>query len=527
MGTVHTGAEEIILEARGITKLFPGVRALDGVDLQVRRGRLTALIGENGAGKSTLMNILAGVFPPDAGQLLFEGEAVLFADTRQAQARGIAIVFQELNLFPYLSVAENLFLGRELLTRFGFIDDSLMDRRAAELLDRLRLPIDPRTLMANLRVGQRQMVEIAKALSHNPRVIIMDEPTSALSEHEIETLFGLVRSLKQQGVALVYITHKLDELYQIGDEVTVLRDGRVVESGRLADFAHDDLVRLMVGRELGDFHRKAQAATQEEVFRAEQVTLKHPERRGDFVLKNVSFGVKRGEVLGVFGLIGAGRTELLETVFGLHPKVSTAAIFIEGRPVTVLSPSDAIAAGIGLVPEDRRQEGLILQMSVGANASLASLAHAERFLLVSDRLEVQSVTGYFQRLRVKTPSLRQAIQNLSGGNQQKVVLAKWLATQPKVLLLDEPTRGIDVNAKREIYELIDELAETGLGVILVSSELPEVLALSDRIMVMCEGRKTAEFTREEASEEIIMRAALPIDPRTTRKNRGLRMEDRG
>lgn len=499
----------IILEARGVMKSFPGVMALDDVDLQIRRGQLTALVGENGAGKSTLMNILAGVFQPGAGQLFVDDEAVSFADTRQAQERGVDIVFQELNLFPYLSVAENIFLGREPLTRFGLIDYSLMNRRAAELLDRLRLQIDPRTLMTNLRVGQWQMVEIAKVLSHDPRVIIMDEPTSALSEHEIETLFGLIRSLKQQGVALVYITHKLDELYQIGDYITVLRDGRVVGSGRLDEFNHDDLVRLMVGRALGDFHRRARADTREEVFRVERVTLKHPERRGDFLLKDVSFRVNRGEVLGVFGLIGAGRTELLETVFGLHPKDSTLAMFVEGRPATILSPSDAIAAGIGYVPEDRRQEGLVLQMSVGANASLASLARAERFLLVSDRLEEQYVRGYLQRLRVKTTSLRQSIQNLSGGNQQKVILAKWLATQPKVLLLDEPTRGIDINAKREIYEFIDELAESGLGVVLVSSELPEIMALSNRIMVMCEGRKTAEFNRDEASEQIIMRAALP------------------
>ncbi len=506
---MRTQTNGIILEARGVVKSFPGVIALGGVDLQIRCGQLTALVGENGAGKSTLMNILAGVFQPSAGELLFDGEAVSFADTREAQERGIAIVFQELNLFPYLSVAENIFLGREPLNRFGFIDYGQMNRMATELLYRLRLQIDPRTLMTNLRVGQRQMVEIAKVLFHNPRVIIMDEPTSALSEREIETLFELIRDLREQDVAIVYITHKLDELFQIGDYVTVLRDGRVVGSGRLDNFDHDELVRLMVGRALGDFHRRVEADKRQEVFRAEEVTLMHPERRGDFLVKDVSLSVKHGEVLGIFGLIGAGRTELLETIFGLHPKKSSAAVFVDGRRVTILSPSEAIAAGIGLVPEDRRQEGFIPQMSVGANTSLASLARAERFLFVSDRLEEQYVKGYLERLRVKTPSLRQSIQNLSGGNQQKVILAKWLATQPKVLLLDEPTRGIDINAKREIYEFIDELAESGLGVVLASSELPEILALSDRIIVMCEGRKTAEFTRTEASEEIIMKAALP------------------
>ncbi|HQU83633.1 MAG TPA: sugar ABC transporter ATP-binding protein [Pyrinomonadaceae bacterium] len=500
---------EIILEARGIAKSFPGVKALDGVEIQVYRGKLTALLGENGAGKSTLMNILSGVFPPTSGKLFFEGREVSFANTKQSQDLGIGIVFQELNLFPYLTVAENIFLGSEPLNRFGLVDFKEMNRRAAELLQKFGLAIEPQTLMVNLRVGQRQMVEIAKVLSHKPRVVIMDEPTSALSESEIETLFGLINELKKDGVGIIYITHKLDELHRIGDNFTVFRDGKFVISGKLDEYKREDLVKFMVGRELGNFQKKTSRTQTEKVFRVENVSLKHPERQNEFLLKDVNFQVNKGEVVGIFGLIGAGRTEMLETIFGLHPKVSTADIFIEGKKVSFRNPQDAIFAGIGLVPEDRRKEGVVLQMSVGANASLASLEKAERFFYLSKSAEDKYVNEYCQRLRVKTPSLEQLIQNLSGGNQQKVILAKWLATKPKVLLLDEPTRGIDINAKHEIYEFINELAASGLGVVLVSSELPEILSLSDRIIVMCEGRKTAEFTHENATEELIMEAALP------------------
>lgn len=504
-----TATNDIIIEILGVSKAFPGVKALDGVDLQIRRGKLTALIGENGAGKSTLMNILAGVFPPDEGQLFFAGRPISFADTRHAQKCGIAIVFQELNLFPYLSIAENVFLGREPLTVLGLVDYPKMNRNAAALLDRLGIEFDPRSLMAELRVGQRQMVEIAKALSFNPDVIIMDEPTSALSEHEIETLFGLIWGLKHQGVGIVYITHKLDELFEIGDYVTVLRDGKLIESGELRNYSRGDLVRFMVGRDLGSFHKVSPDIVVKEVFRIEQATLRSPSRPDELLLNDVTFSLGSGEVLGIFGLIGAGRTELLETIFGLHPGTSTAAIFVNGKQAKILTPSDAIATGIGFVTEDRRHEGIVPQMGVCPNASLASLDKAERFLFVSDRLEKAYVNDYLGRFRVKATSMRQPIKDLSGGNQQKVILAKWLATKPKILLLDEPTRGIDIHAKREIYDFIVELAESGLGVVLVSSEMPEILALSDRIIVMCEGRKTAEFIRGEASEEKLIHAALP------------------
>jgi ribose transport system ATP-binding protein len=358
-------------------------------------------------------------------------------------------------------------------------------------------------------VGQQQGVEIARALAFEARVLIMDEPTSALSEQETERLLDLVLDLKRQGVALVYITHKLEELRRIGDDATVLRDGRPVGSFDLAGKTHDEIVRMMVGRDLGGLPPKTPAGPREEALRAEGISLRHPERPGDFAVKDVDFAVRRGEVLGVFGLMGAGRTELLETIFGLHPRASSGRVRVDGAEVTIRSPIDAIARGIALAPEDRKREGLVLEMSVAANASLACLPAMERLGLLDESREAAKVSELARRLGIRTPSLDQRVLHLSGGNQQKVVLAKWLLTGPKVLLLDAPTRGIDVHAKREIYGLVDELARAGLAVVLASSELPEILAVSDRIMVLCEGRKTAEFGRDEADEERILRAALP------------------
>jgi ribose transport system ATP-binding protein len=499
----------VILEADGITKSFPGVVALDDVHLDVYAGQLNAVVGENGAGKSTLMNVLAGVFAPDAGQILLDGDEVTLASTGEALERGIAMIHQELNLVPQLSVTENIFMGREMVNRLGLLDWRLMNARAAEIIAKVELSADPRRAVSGLRVGQQQLVEIAKALSFDARIIIMDEPTSAISGHEIDILFDLIKTLKERGVAIVYITHKLDELFRIGDRVTVLRDGKLVGSGLLTDLTHDDVVRMMVGRNLQDHYKKSPSGRREEALRAEQISLKHPKRKGDYQVEDVSLSVMRGEVLGIFGLMGAGRTELLEAVFGLHPDRVTGEIFVEGTKASIQSPSDAIGTGIGLAPEDRKEEGLVLIMSVGANVSLPSLERTERFGLLRAGLEKGLVNKYVERLRIKTPSLAQVVQNLSGGNQQKVVLAKWLATEPKVLLLDEPTRGIDINAKEEIYALIDELTRAGLGIVMVSSELPEILAISDRIMVMSEGRKTGEFSRDEATEELVMKAALP------------------
>ncbi|HTL73861.1 MAG TPA: sugar ABC transporter ATP-binding protein [bacterium] len=501
---------DVLLQAVGIAKAFPGVKALDGVNITVRRGRLNALLGENGAGKSTMMNILAGVFPPDAGTMMMEGKPVSFKNTREAQAAGIAIIFQELNLIPELSIAENIFIGREPLNRFGLVDFARMNREAAALLKELELDADPRTLVSKLRVGAQQVVEIAKAMSFNSRVIIMDEPTSAITEHEIDVLFRLIKRLKQNGVGLIYITHKLDELPQIADDITVFRDGKFVGTKEFCEVSRDEMIRMMVGRELADLFPKTATTPGDEVLRVRNVSLQHAERAGDFAVKDVSFEVRRGEVLGIFGLMGAGRTELLQTIFGLYPKTSTGEIQVAGVPVKIHSPQDAIAAGLALAPEDRKADGVVLGLSIAHNTTLSCLPKIERMGLLQPQLERELVGNYVERLRVKTPSIHQAVVNLSGGNQQKVVLAKWLATKPKVLLLDEPTRGIDINAKKEIYTLIDELAQSGLAVVMVSSELPEILGIADRIMVLCEGRKTAEFSRAEATEEKVVKAALPV-----------------
>ena len=500
---------DIILEAVDVTKSFPGVRALDGVSLGVRRGRLLALLGENGAGKSTLMNVLAGVLAPDAGTVRLDGRAVNFASPRAALAAGIGIVFQELNLIPHLSVAENIFLGREPRTRLGLIDYRRLNAAATAVLRRLDLRVAPTALVDDLRVGQQQLVEIARAVSADARVLILDEPTSSLSAHEVEVLFGVIAELKSRGVALVYITHKFEELARVCDDVTILRDGRVVGAARFSELTREAIVRLMAGREPREIFQKTPIAPGEELLRAEDLTLAGEGVGRSCLVDHVSLTLRRGEVLGVFGLIGAGRTELLETLFGLHPARASGTIAVEGKRVTLASPAAAIAAGLALAPEDRKRDGLVLPMSVAANTSLANLAPALRAGWVSETREAAHIRPYLERFRVKTPSLAELIVNLSGGNQQKVILAKWLATGPKVLLLDEPTRGIDVNAKRELYAFIDELARHGLGLIVVSSELPEILALADRILVMCEGRVTAEFSRAAATAEKVLAAALP------------------
>lgn len=499
----------IILEATGISKSFPGVKALDDVSLTLRGGRLTALLGENGAGKSTLMNIIAGVLSPDSGEVRLGGERVQFANPREALEAGIAMIFQELNLVANLTVAENIFLGREPLNRLGLIDTESMNRQAGAVLAQLDLPVAPTVPLGNLRVGQQQVVEIAKAISHDVQLLIMDEPTSAITEREIEVLFGIINKLKRQGVAIAYITHKLEELTRIGDDAVVMRDGRLVGAAELKDLDHDAIVRMMVGREMKDLHTERAATPGAEALRVENLSLAHPERPYAALLSNIDLSVRRGEVLGIFGLMGAGRTELLETIFGLHPHSSTGQIFVDGESASIASPVDAIALGLALAPEDRRREGLVLEMNVAENASLACLSRLIRFGFVDEAAERSLVGEAVERFRVKTPSQQQLIRNLSGGNQQKVILAKWVATQPLVLLLDEPTRGIDVNSKGEIYSLIEQLAGDGLAVVVVSSELAEILVLSDRILVLCEGRKTAEFSRAQANQESIMNAALP------------------
>lgn len=505
-----TTKSDVVLEACGISKSFPGVKALDDVSITLRRGRLTALLGENGAGKSTLMNIIAGVLTQDEGEVRLAGEVVNFRSTRAAMEAGIAMIYQELNLVSNLTVAENIFLGREAVNSLGFIDAAQMNRDAAKVLEELDLHVAPTTPLDQLRVGQQQVVEIAKAITCDARVLIMDEPTSAITEHEIEVLFGIVAKLKEQGVAIAYITHKLEELTRIGDDAVVMRDGQLVGAGPLADLNRDEIVQMMVGREMNARAERAATTRGREVLRVENASLAHPDRPGDYLLHEVSLAAYRGEVLGIFGLMGAGRTELMETIFGVHPRTSAGTFFIDGERVTIDSPAAAIAHGLALAPEDRKSEGLVLGMTVAENTSLACLRQFESKMLIDEAAERQMVNEAVTRFRVKTPSITQVVRNLSGGNQQKVILGKWLATQPVVLLLDEPTRGIDVQAKEEIYSLIHELSASGLAVIVVSSELPEILTIADRVMVMCEGRKTAELSREDANEESLMRAALAM-----------------
>ncbi|HKJ67100.1 MAG TPA: sugar ABC transporter ATP-binding protein [bacterium] len=501
--------DHIILSTRDISKSFPGVRALKEVSCDFYAGQVNAVVGENGAGKSTLMKVICGIYPDFEGSITLEGEPVAFTNPREAEQQGIAIIHQELNLIPQLTVGENIFLGREPVSRLGFIDYRKMYGDSSELLQRLRLNVAPDTSVSKLRVGQQQIVEIAKALSSDAGILIMDEPTSAISEHEIDILFELIDSLREQGVTIIYISHKLDELFRIADHVNILRDGRLIDSSRIRDITRDEIVRKMVGRDIEEFFVKEVVDFGEEILRVIDLSLQHPTRPDGYLVKEVSFSVRKGEVMGIFGLMGAGRSELLECVFGVHPGESTGKIFLDGRIVRIDSPHTAIRAGIGLVPEDRALEGLILGMSVSKNISLANIQNVERSGFVNSRIENKLAAKYIDQLDIRTPSPQQIVEYLSGGNQQKVVIAKWLATNPRILMLDEPTRGIDVNAKNEIYRLISELANTGLGLIVVSSELPEILSIADRIMVLSEGRKTGEFRQAQASEEVLMKAAIP------------------
>jgi ribose transport system ATP-binding protein len=498
-----------MLTVQNITKKFSGVVALENVCLEFHGGKVNAVIGENGAGKSTLMKILSGVYQDFEGQILFKGRPVSFANPREAQDCGIAIIHQDLNLIPFLSIRENIFLGREITTFWGTLDVRQMRRKTKSLLDRLKLAVDPDTLVAELKVGQQQVVEIAKALLLDSEVIIMDEPTSAISESEVEVLFDIMEDLRRENKVIVYISHKLDELFKIADRYIILRDGRSIESGDMAGIDQDTIIHKMVGREIRIIRKQTKGLDHEPLLSVENLCLKHPVRVQEDLLRQISFAVGRGEIVGIFGLMGAGRTELLETIFGLHPKTSTGTIRMEQREVRFSSPIDAIRAGMGLVPEDRKKDGLVLGMDVKENISLAVLPGIETAGILSNSRELRLAEKYIGELKIKTSSASQAAKNLSGGNQQKIVLAKWLATKPKVLMLDEPTRGIDINAKNEIYKLIMQLAEEGLGIIVVSSELPEVLAISDRILVMAEGYMTAEFRVEDATEDNILKAAIP------------------
>ncbi|BBQ00582.1 ribose import ATP-binding protein RbsA [Burkholderia sp. SFA1] len=494
------------LEMRGISRTFPGVKALDRVDLAIHRGEVLALAGENGAGKSTLMKILTGVYAPDpGGVIVVEGREVTIADSNHARALGINIIYQELAVVENLTVSENIFLAKEPRSRFGFIDRPRMAREARALLQTIEMDIDPATRVSELSVGQRQMIEIAKALSAQSKVIVMDEPTASLSHHETGVLLKLVRRLRERGIAVVYISHRLEEILELADRVVVLRDGRTVSTLPIAEVTRETLVRQMVDRELSELYGEPQShATDQPVLDVRNLSLRL-NRASDARIRDISFTLHRGEVLGIAGLVGSGRTEIMEAIFGM--RAASGSIRIDGAPVAIRNPHDAIRAGIGFVTEDRKAQGLVLGMSVRENFSLTHLSRYSPFQFVQHGRERASCLEYVRMLGIKTPGVEQRVVNLSGGNQQKIVIAKWVARNPKVLIVDEPTRGIDVGAKAEVHALIARLAARGIGVIVISSDLLEVLAVSDRILTVREGRISGALRREEATQEKVMALA--------------------
>jgi ABC-type sugar transport system ATPase subunit len=494
------------LEMRAITKVFPGVKALDGVTFDLNQGEIHALVGENGAGKSTLIKILAGVYPhPEyGGRIVLEGSERRFASVRESEQAGIAVIYQEMSLVKEMSVAENIFLGRAP-QRLGIINWEELFSRAQKLLDELHLQIDPRTPVRNLGIGQQQLVEIAKALSHDARILVLDEPTAALTDAEVETLFAILTGLRTRGVAM--ISHKLDEVFRISDRITVLRDGKTIETNATSDLNERRVIAQMVGREVDHIFPDANHERGQTIFEARHVTVEDPAVPGKLLVDDVGFAVRKGEVLGIAGLMGSGRTELLMAIFGAHAGRKSAAVFMEGQQIQVKSPADAIKHGVAFVTEDRKRYGLILDQAILRNMTLAGLRKLSGRFVTDENVEAAAGERAANDLRIKAPSVFTIAGTLSGGNQQKVVLAKWLLTNPRVLFLDEPTRGIDVGAKQEIYAQINRLAESGLAIVLISSELPEVLGLSDRVIVLHEGRVTGEFTRAEATPEAVMSCA--------------------
>jgi inositol transport system ATP-binding protein len=486
-----------VLIMEGISKQFPGVRALSNVELRARKGTVHALMGENGAGKSTLMKCLIGIYTPDSGTITFKGERLHITNTHYALSKGISMIHQELSPIPQMTVAENIYLGREPIAWNGLVDMQKMNRIATELLDRLHIKIKPSAKMCDLSIANVQLAEIAKAVSYNSDLIIMDEPTSAITEAEVEGLFNIIRSLKTQGCAIIYISHKMDEIFKITDEVTVFRDGQYISTDATADLTNGMLIEKMVGRTLTDMFHK-ETTDKGSVF----LDVQNLSGKG---FRNVSFQVKRGEILGLAGLMGAGRTELMEGLFGVTRTHGT--IKINGKEVSIKSPADAIRGGMALLTEDRKLTGLYLNASVRENMFIANI---NRYMLGPfihfGRIEkdCEKMRGL---MRIKTPSLKEIIKNLSGGNQQKVLISRWLLTEPDLLILDEPTRGIDVGAKSEIYRLMTEFVRSGKAIIMISSELPEVLGMSDRIMVMHTGDKVGELLRSEATQEKILQMA--------------------
>jgi inositol transport system ATP-binding protein len=492
-------SDEHLLRMEGISKSFPGVQALDNVHLEVLPGTVHALMGENGAGKSTLMKVLIGMYHADAGTITFGGNGVRIPDTAAALRLGISMIHQELSPVPGMTVAENIYLGREPLGRLGLIDKRRMVESARALFERWEIDLDPRAVMSSLSVAQTQMVEIAKAVSYEARLIIMDEPTSAITDREVEHLHRMIRSLRTSGVAVIYITHKMDEVFQIADTVTVFRDGKHVATVPAADLDRHRLIALMVGRELTQLFPKEPAEIGETVLSVRGLT-----RKGR--VTDVSFDLRRGEILGLAGLLGAGRTEVLEGIFGVA-KIDAGEIWIKGRRVEIRQPIDAIRHGLGLLTEDRKLTGVLSVLSVRDNMMIASLPRFSPGGILRKRRIGEACQAQREALAIRTPTLEQMIKLLSGGNQQKVLVSRWLLTGPEILMIDEPTRGIDVGAKAEIHRLMSTLAREGKAILMVSSELPEILGMSDRVLVMHNGRITGEFSRAEATQEKIMHAA--------------------
>lgn len=489
----------VLLQMKGIGKSFPGVKALEGVNLSVREGQVHALLGENGAGKSTLIKILSGAYTRDEGEILFDGRLADIKAPADAERLGISTIYQEFNLAPDLTIAENIFLGH-LPTKAGRVDWATVRGRARELLDSLDVGLSVDTLTGTLSVAQQQMVEIAKALNRNTRILIMDEPSAVLSEKDIENLFAVVRRLQASGIGIIYISHRLKEIFELADEVTVLKDGRYVDTRAVAEVTMDDLVKLMIGRDLEDIYPTRVAAPGEVVLSVSHLAQHH-------LARDVSFEVRAGEIVGFAGITGSGRTEVARVLFGAD-RATAGEMTLFGKPYRPRSPRDAINHGVALVTEDRKRQGLLLKLQVYFNTTISGLDRLTRGGVLQLKAEQSLVRQWIQNLRIKTPSPQFLVVNMSGGNQQKVVLARWLSLGIKVFIMDEPTRGIDVGSKAEIYQIMADLAEAGVAIIMISSELPEVLGMSDRVMVMREGRIVKELSREQASEELVMQYAV-------------------
>lgn len=501
---------DFILEMQDIVKEFSGVKALNNVSFKVKKGEIHALCGENGAGKSTLMKVLSGVYPHGTyqGEILFENNKLLIKSIRDAEQAGIAIIHQELALFKELAVYENIFMGNEFSSK-GRINIPGMLAKTQALLKEMKLDINPYTLVKHLGTGQQQLVEIAKALAKNATLLILDEPTASQSESEVTILMDILRRLKASGVTCIYISHKLDEVFKLADTVTVIRDGQSIGTKPIQDLNRDDIVRMMVGREITDLYPKEAHVIEQEIFSVKNYTVYDPNEVAKKLVDNVSFHLKRGEVLGFAGLVGAGRTELVSAIYGFHTGKHKGEVYLNGTQVRIRHPKDALQYGIAMVPEDRKRHGIVAQMSVKENMTLANIENYRLKLdCIDDCKELTDTNRYIEKLKIKTPGLDTFIKNLSGGNQQKVILAKYLLRKLNVLILDEPTRGIDVGAKYEIYNLINQLTAEGIAIIMISSDLPEILGMADRIVIMNEGKIKGEFINKNLDQEQIMHCAV-------------------